>query len=613
MSNKHFHYLILSGVIIFGAILRFGNLDLKPLWMDEIITSIFSLGKSYQDLPLDRILPLTKITDIFTYQPGISCSQIAENIAAQSTHPPLFFCGMYVWVGWLQSWGINWVFAVRSLPVLFGIIGIFVIYWLNRIAFSPKVGLAAAACMAVSPFAVYLSQEARHYTLPMLLISLALIGLIQIQKDIVQADKIQVWVWGYWVIINSIALYIHYFCILALIAQVGTIILFLVWQRRNIRLFPQVCLALFLSILLITISFLPWLAILLNHSQSSDTDWLHAPQHIAPLYQTVINWVLMVISLPVEKQPIINAAFSAFLMIFAGIWIGRKFIQGVKRLLIAEKTKFPAFILCSFTLLVILQFLAIIYFLKKDITVVPRYNFIYYPSFCALLAASLISQDNTKVARKKQNNYFWNSKLNLSENIITISRVFKAKFRPLQLIKHPLSVVLLLGIISCLFLLFNLVFQKPFQPEIVAKNLNQEPSISTTIVVGYSNYQDIALGLSFTLALQQLQAKNNAISNIALQSTEFAFYSKKNNFEEVLKDITNNISIKRSPTQLQSPSVETQDLEIPRLNLWLIASGLRQRDFPAKIMLASANTCKQDIQQYYRIGIPYQLYRCDGN
>ncbi|MEA5573777.1 glycosyltransferase family 39 protein [Calothrix sp. UHCC 0171] len=615
MSNKHFHYLILSGVIILGAILRLGNLDLKPLWMDEIITSIFSLGKSYQDLPLDQILPLTKITDIFTYQPGISCSQIAENIAAQSTHPPLFFCGMYVWLGWLQSWGINWVFGVRSLPVLFGIVGIFVIYWLNRIAFSPKAGLAAAACMTVSPFAVYLSQEARHYTLPMLLISLALIGLIQIQKDIFQADKIQVWVWCYWVIINSIALYVHYFCILALIAQVGTLILFLVWQRRNIRLFPQVCLALLLSILLIAISFLPWLAILLNHSQSSDTDWLHAPQHIAPLYQTVINWVLMVISLPVEKQPIINAAFSAFLMIFAGIWIGRKFIQGVKRLLIAEKTKFSAFILCSFTVWVIFEFLAIIYLLQKDITVVPRYNFIYYPSFCALLAASLIVQDNRdkRVIRKKQKKYLSNFKLPLSQNLIIISKILKLNFLQFKLIKYPIFVVLFFGTISCLFLLFNLVFQKPFQPGLVAKNLNQEPSIPTTIVVGYSNYQDIALGLSFTLALQQLQAKNNAKYNVASQPTEFAFFSKKNNFEEVLKDITNNISIKRSPQQLQSASAQTQDLEIPRLNLWLIASGLRQRDFPAQIILASQNICKQDIQQYYRIGIPYQLYRCDGD
>jgi uncharacterized membrane protein len=72
---------------------------------------------------------------------------------------------------------------MRSLPALFGVSAIAAVYYLNRVAFSPAAGLMAAAMIAVSPFCVYLSQEARHYTLPMLLITLALLGLIQIQQD----------------------------------------------------------------------------------------------------------------------------------------------------------------------------------------------------------------------------------------------------------------------------------------------------------------------------------------------------------------------------------------------------------------------------------------------
>ena len=73
---------------------------------------------------------------------------------------------------------------MRSLPALIGVIEIAAIYCLNRLVFSKSAALMAAALMAVSPFAVYLSQEARHYTLPMLLTTLALLGLIKIQQSL---------------------------------------------------------------------------------------------------------------------------------------------------------------------------------------------------------------------------------------------------------------------------------------------------------------------------------------------------------------------------------------------------------------------------------------------
>jgi uncharacterized membrane protein len=595
IPNKHLHYLILVGVIILGAILRFGNLDFKPLWMDEVITTIFSFGKNYQDLPLDTIFPITKLADIFTYKPGISCSQIAENIASQSTHPPLFFCGMYVWLGWLQSVDMDWIWKVRSLPAILGIVGIFVIYWVNRIAFSPQAGLAAAGCMAVSPFAVYLSQEARHYTLPMLLVSLALLGLIQIQKDIFQSQKIQVGVWYFWGIINSISLYTHYFCLLALIAQIATTISLLLGQKRKIKVFKKACLVLTLSTSGIVISYLPWLTIMFSHSNRSETDWLQAPKHIAPVYQTLINWVLMVVTFPVEKQPIINTIVSATLMIICGIWIGKQFFKGLKKLLIQEKNKIATFTLLSFSIWVVLELFIIVYLLKKDITVVPRYSFIYYPSFCALLAASLFYRENGDRFIGNRNNHFSQK---------TLFPIFQS----------PFMIILIVGIISCLFLLSNFVFQKPFQPERVARNLNQESSIPTILVVGYNNYQDVALGLSFALALNQLQEKNNLETNLRYkfnaqpnaQPTELAFFNKKQSFEEVLSNISNTISMKK----VQKYSTGTSNLEIPDLNLWLFAPGLRKRDFPGQIIISSQNICKRDINQYYRIGIPYQLYRC---
>ncbi|CDN15785.1 hypothetical protein RintRC_0056 [Richelia intracellularis] len=153
--------------------------------------------------------------------------------------------------------GDNWVAKLRTLPAVLGILTIPVMYGTNRLAFSRIAGLMAAVVMAVSPFAVYLSQEARHYTLPMVLISLSLWILLQIQKDIFHRKKLNIGVWLAWVGVHTISLYVHYFCILALIPVTGTLVLIMWWYRQKIFQPIRVWLGLILANLGIAIAFLP--------------------------------------------------------------------------------------------------------------------------------------------------------------------------------------------------------------------------------------------------------------------------------------------------------------------------------------------------------------------
>ncbi|MBE9201287.1 MULTISPECIES: glycosyltransferase family 39 protein [unclassified Nodularia (in: cyanobacteria)] len=554
MRNRkpYLHYLGLAGAIALGAVLRFWHLDLKPLWMDEVITAIFSLGKNYHDLPLDILFPLQRVTEIFTFQPGVSCNQIAENLANQSTHPPLFFCGMYSWLGWMTPLGSEWVAKLRSLPAVFGVSAIAAIYGINRIAFYPGSGIIAALIMAISPFAVYLSQEARHYTMPMFLISLALLGLIQIQQDIFEQQRLRLWVVILWSIVNSIGLYVHYFFILAFIAEIITLVVLIYWGNIKILKQRQICLTLIISISGIIISFLPWVRVIFIHFQSAETNWLPATMHIAPLYQTLISWILMVIALPVENQPLLITAICGFLMVTFAIWLGWQVCQGLKLLWLDNITHLATLTLLSFTIVVLIEFFAIAYLLGKDITIIPRYNFVYYPSFCALLAAS-------------------------------ISKMHKSKL-----------IILLVGMLSCIFVVSNLVFQKPFQPEQTAQNMNLEPSVPLMLVVGYNNYQDVALGLSFALALEKVRSNTNAAVPVNVNNSDsFAFLHKS----------------------LNSPAFWNQLDEMPtpttsQMNLWIVAPGMRRRDYPQQVALSGDGVCTIDTTQHYRIGIPYQLYRC---
>ena len=555
MLNRklYLHYLGLTGVITLGAILRFWHLELKPLWLDEIITAIFSLGKSYRDLPLYVVFPLHQLQEIFTFQPGVTCSQIAENLARYSTHPPLFFCGMYSWLGWLNPLGTDWVTKLRSLSVLFGVAAIMAIYGVNSIAFYPASGIIAALFMALSPFAVYLSQEARHYTLPMLLIILSLFLLIKIQQDIFTKQHVRFGVWLLWSILNSLGLYIHYFFSIAFSAEIATLSLIIYYGRTTIINLRQICLYLTISTCGVIISYIPWLLAVFSRFRSLDTNWLPSPHHLEPIYHTLINWALMIISLPLENQSIGIAVICGCFMVVFTIWVGIQVFTSLKLLWSESKTHLSTLILLSFTFFVLLQFLIIAYLLGKDITLVPRYSFVYYPGFCALLAASL-------------------------EKIRTTRFIF-----------------LIVGIVSCIFVVNNLTFQKPFLPDLVAKNMNLEPDVPLMLVIKYDSYQDVAAGLSWALALEKLRYHEIQNQSNSFNNDSLAFVYKSAD----LSSLTHKVG-------------KFSHFHKSQFNLWFVGSGMRKKDYAGKLRIAGQINCDIEPTQHYRSGqFPYQLYRCE--
>jgi uncharacterized membrane protein len=545
------HYLILLVIILVGAILRFSNLGLKPLWLDEVITATFSLGRNYQDFPLDVVLSLDRLSEVLTYQPGVSCPQIAENIARTSTHPPLFFCWLYQWLGWMAPLGKDWVVKLRSLSAVFGILAIALMYGINRLAFSRSAGLMAAAMMAVSPFAVYLSQEARHYTLPMVLISLSLWVLLRLQRDIFQTKKVNVGVWLVWVVVHTISLYVHYFCILALIAESGTLVLLMLWYRRKILQPTQVWLGLILSHIGVVIAFAPWLLITFSHANRAETDWIATNDYFAPLYQTIISWLLMVIVLPLENQPLPVVIISGLLISGFGVWLGWNVFRGLKYLWHNPQTNLPTITLLSFVALILLEFFLIVFLLKKDITSAPRYSFVYYPAICALIGAAISGNDKSIIATKR-----------------------------------TIIIILLTSLISSIFVINNLGLKKPFEPEKVAQIMNQDSGKPLMIVMAYSSYQDVALGWSFALAVKNIRNQN-------IQPTHIAFYQKSPTWQTVWQKLA------------QLPSQQ-----VSQLNLWVIAPGIRRREYPPQAQVSPTLACNIDTTQHYRIGVPYQLYRC---
>ncbi len=587
------HYLSLIGVLFLGAILRFWNLDLKPVWLDEVITALFSLGRNYYDVPLNEAFSLSALEKVFTLNPQTSCAQIAQTVSSQSVHPPLFFCWMHDWMRWVNALPASWIWKLRALPAFIGVVAIAALYQFNRLAFSSRAGLTGAIVMAVSPFAVYLSQEARHYTLPMLLVILALLGLYQIQTDLYR-QQLRPDVWFGWVITNSLGFYVHYFFLLAFFAQVATLVVNILTFTSLPTLHPtpytlhprRALIAVALATTGICLTYLPWLPTFLSHISRPETDWMKPSNpdwidQIAPLYQFPMGWILMTIALPVENQPQPVAIAMVLLMLLFTVWLLWRLSGRFGQLWSTPETHLATRMLTVFTLWVLLEFLVIIFGLGKDITSVPRYNFLYFPAVCALVGACL-AQSRGKTTGE------WRSQ--------TLGSVTWA--------------VLLVGLLSSVLVVSNQAFLKPYQPDQVARDVRPVADRSLLMGMAYGNWQEVALGLSFGLALHDQTRESVGIS----ARHDFAFVpqfpldtllmpkaSDRPAAQLSYENVWRNLSILKPP--LTAP-----------LDFWMVSPGLMRDGYPASLkLLASTKTtinCQIDKAGYHRRGVPYQRYRC---
>ncbi|MEN6442142.1 MAG: glycosyltransferase family 39 protein [Methanoregula sp.] len=134
-------YLVLSAIILLAFILRFFDLGKESLWLDE--------ASSYY---------LTNVTS-----PG----EVWTN-AFNDRHPPLF--NLALWA--VRILGSN-EFWLRFPSACAGVATVVVIFFLAREITNEKVGLISALLLAVSPFDIYYSQEARMYAFAVLFVALA--------------------------------------------------------------------------------------------------------------------------------------------------------------------------------------------------------------------------------------------------------------------------------------------------------------------------------------------------------------------------------------------------------------------------------------------------------
>jgi mannosyltransferase len=233
---RHLQSLILIlAILLLGLFFRLYSLSAESIWVDEAYSLQFA------NLNLPQIFYL------------------------QDTSPPLYYVILH-W--WIRVFGVS-ESSLRFPSVIFGVLSILMIYQLGKQLFDLEIGLICSLLLSFSVFHIEYSQEARTYSLSVLLTLSSMYFYIKALKTMNY-----IILTGY-LVVSVLLIYSHIYGLFIIIAQnVYFIVSYLLSNRsdkpnRKRWLLVQ-------SILLIL--FLPWLSIFANQVAAVQTQfWIKRP------------------------------------------------------------------------------------------------------------------------------------------------------------------------------------------------------------------------------------------------------------------------------------------------------------------------------------------------
>ncbi len=173
--------VLVAALTVVAAALRFATLDRQSFWLDELVT-VSLVRQSFGDMV--HAIPHSEAT------------------------PYLYYVVAWPWTRLFGSGEVG----IRSLSALAGTATVIAAYGAGSSLLSRRVGLLAATLVAVNPFLVWYSQEARAYALVTLFVA---IGLWFAGK----ALKGERGAFVGWALVSSLALATHYFAVFVIVPE----------------------------------------------------------------------------------------------------------------------------------------------------------------------------------------------------------------------------------------------------------------------------------------------------------------------------------------------------------------------------------------------------------
>lgn len=619
VSSRWFHPLLLLVWIVIGTLLRFTHLTSKPPWTDEFATLVFSLGNSFRTVPLNQAISLDTLLQPLQINPVAGTSTVLKYLTTEDHHPPLYFVLAHWWMQLMPTSGTYVsLWAARSLPALFGVLSIPAVYGLSLLAFrgmpsrligkSRLVAQLAAAMMAVSPYGIFLAQEARHYALGILWVIASLCCLVVATQYFQRQIPLPIGIVLCWVVVNSLGMATHYFFCLTLAAQ--AIVVFGFWLGSHTRttrlakiplirkIFPtphtplptplsywwRIC-----AVAVGTfIGCLVWVPVWQAGASGQMTGWIMRDNlsiltFINPVFQALAAWITMLCLLPVESTslPIVIASGSVMLIFF--IWAVPIVYRGLKVQWQHSDSRSAIGVLGGFVLGAIAIIFGITYILGADLTRGARYNFVYFPAVPVLLAAALaVSWNASRTHHSKPRT----DTDTLPQQPTKPSSPDTRNASRLGINGKPaVTLIWLVGLLSGITVVSNLGYRKYYRPDLLVPTIQQASSAPVLIATTHNTL--VQTGEMMGLAWE--------FRRIANQSPLKPQFLLAHQDQEQCKgtcpaSITLNQTLARQPKPL---------------DLWLV-------NFKASVVPEPPNCFAEDLSQYQAAvnGYDSRLYHC---
>jgi uncharacterized membrane protein len=501
--------IFLLGWMCIGAFLRLANLSGKPPWIDEFATLIFSMGNSFNSVPLDRLISLPELLTPLVPNVNSTIADTVHVILTEDQHPPTYFVLNHLWLNLFPAQaGLVNLWANRLLSAIFGILAIPTIYIASYLIFrSSLTAQLTAAIMAVSPYAVYIAQEARHYTLSILLVIISIACFVSTCQLIICRRSLPLSLVFVWLLVNNLGMATHYFFVLTITAEIFGLMVFLAWHyhikydrkidRLNFQSFlrsNQVNLTRLSIVGVGTIAgVVIWLKIFRDSFIPVLTDWVKAQISnpfdaiVSPLIR-IIGYLLTDFSmLFAESDNSLLVIVSVSIMIPFFIWLLITTFRAIRDLWKANSLKYKTetIALISFIGGSVGLFLVFPYLVKVDITLAPRYQFVYFPAIVILVGFVL--------------SYCWQSSRSIA---IWIGN------------KQGVVLTLLMGFAGSCIVAANQGYLKSYDPHTMISSL-EKSSTPILIATTHNNLSQVGEMMSIAWDMQQVPKSDR------INSTQF--------------------------------------------------------------------------------------------
>jgi mannosyltransferase len=251
--------LAAAGATIAGFVLRVVYLDDQSFYLDELSTTWVLTGDGLGEV-IDRVQTDQEIT------------------------PPFYFL-----VAWLAMKAGDPTVWLRAPSLLAGTAVIPLVYVLGLRTVGRTAGLFGAALMALSPFLIFYSTEARAYATVLLFVLLSTLALLA------ALDSHRRRWWAAYAALACAAMYTHYSAAFVLVAQA----MWALWAHR------ESWRALLVANGAAAVGFLPWLPSYIDDSQSPTTSLAGAfsPFGLETAMTNVTRWSLGSPFIPLDSVP----------------------------------------------------------------------------------------------------------------------------------------------------------------------------------------------------------------------------------------------------------------------------------------------------------------------